>query len=102
MLVNVYGWIWNTICTIFIHRDHLFPEQLVNSINPCFGLLVMSALDFKARVDPLVCFIACMQQNPQIHQHDNQAVLIQVLANKHWWRSRPGYLMDFLWNLMDI
>ena len=35
---------------------------------PCFGLLVMPALGFKARVDPLlVCFVACMQWIPQIH-----------------------------------
>ena len=33
----------------------------------CFGLLVPSALDFKARVDPLlVCFITCVQWIPQI------------------------------------
>ena len=36
--------------------------------SPVFGLLVMSALGFKARVDPsLVCFHACAQQMPQIH-----------------------------------
>ena len=52
---------------------------------PCFGLLVMSVLGFKARMDPsLVCFVACMQWIPQIHlccdtywpicgQHDRQA-----------------------------
>ena len=27
---------------------------------PCFGLLVTSALGFKARVDSLACFLACM------------------------------------------
>ena len=27
---------------------------------PCFGLLVMSALGFKARVDSLACFLACV------------------------------------------
>ena len=35
---------------------------------PCFGLLVMTALGFKARVDPwLACFVACMQWISQIH-----------------------------------
>ena len=35
---------------------------------PCYGLLVMSALGFKARVDPsLVCFVSCVQWIPQIH-----------------------------------
>ena len=35
---------------------------------PCFGLLVMSALGFKTRVDPsLVCLLACTQWIPQIH-----------------------------------
>ena len=35
---------------------------------PVFGLLVMSPLGFKVRVDPsLACFITCMQQVPQIH-----------------------------------
>ena len=34
----------------------------------CFGLLVMSALGFKARVDPsLAFFLMCMQWIPQIH-----------------------------------
>ena len=33
-----------------------------------FGLLAMSPLGFKARVDPsLVCFVACMQWIPDIH-----------------------------------
>ena len=27
--------------------------------HPCFGLLVTSALGFKARVDSLACFLAC-------------------------------------------
>ena len=35
---------------------------------PCVGLLVTSALRFKARVDPsLVCFLICTQWIPQIH-----------------------------------
>ena len=56
---------------------------------PWFGLLVMSALDFKAKVDPLTCFITCKQWNPQIHlwcdtcwpldgQHGGQTILIHV------------------------
>ena len=33
----------------------------VGSLNPYYGLLVISALVFKVRVDPsLVCFITCM------------------------------------------
>ena len=39
---------------------------------PCFGLLVTSALGFKARVDPLfACFLTCMQWMPQIHLWSN-------------------------------
>ena len=35
---------------------------------PCFELLVTSALDFKATVDPsLVCLVACVQWLSQIH-----------------------------------
>ena len=54
--------------------DHFLKEMentsliLWSHLYPCFGLLVMSALGFKARVDPsLVCFLACMQWTPQIH-----------------------------------
>ena len=61
---------------------------------PCFGLLVMSALGFKARVDPsLACFIACVQWIPQINlwcnacwppdgQHGSQAFLIHILVQE--------------------
>ena len=57
---------------------------------------MISALDFKARVDPLLaCFIIDMQQNPQIHlwcntcwplgsQYRSQGVPIHILANKNW------------------
>ena len=41
---------------------------LVSLCGHWFGLLVTSALGFKARIDPsLACFKACVQQNPQIH-----------------------------------
>ena len=60
---------------------------------PCFGLLAMSPLGFKARVDPsLVCFVACMQWIPEIHlwchtcwlyrgQHGSWAFLIHIPAD---------------------
>ena len=67
---------------------------------PCF------VLGFKARVDDpsLACFIACAQWNPQIHlwcntcwplgsQDASRAILIHILANKHWWGCGPGSIM---------
>ena len=57
-----------------------------------FGLLVTSALGFKARVDPsLGCFLACVHWIPQIHiwcvtcwpldgQHGNRALSIYILS----------------------
>ena len=37
-------------------RTHV---RFVGPLIPCFGLLVTSALGFKARVDSLACFLAC-------------------------------------------
>ena len=60
---------------------------------PFFGLLAMSPLGFKARVDPsLVCFVACVQWIPEIHlwcdtcwlyrgQHGSWAFSIHVPAD---------------------
>ena len=46
------------ICTPTKSHD-LCDHFLWGHLYPCFGLLVMSALGFKARVDPsLVCFLA--------------------------------------------
>ena len=86
--------------------------------HPCFGLLVISALHFKARVDPLlVCFLTCVQQIPQIHlwcntywlytgQHVSQDFSIHILTDvstsisggsgqgSNPWPSRPGHMQQ--------
>ena len=66
---------------------------------PCFGLLVMTALYFKARVDTLACVLCHLHaMKSKIHvwcdtcwplgsQHGSWAILIHILANKHWWGS---------------
>ena len=82
-------------------------------INPFCGATDTPALDFwwylswvlKLGWIPLiVCFIACMEQNPQIHlwcdncwplgsQHGTWAILIHVFVNKHWWGLRLGSIV---------
>ena len=60
---------------IFISVWALFKKKIVGHKSffwshwcPCFRFLVMSALGFKARMDPLlVCFLTCAQWIPQIH-----------------------------------
>ena len=72
----------------------------VGSLIPCFGLLVMSPLGFKARVGSLIrtwqrhaCYMF-----PEIHiwcdtcwplsvQHGSQANLFHIPATRHWWGS---------------
>ena len=48
-----------------------------------------------SKLPSLACFVAYVQQNPQVHLWGDTcrplgslAVIIQVLANKHWWGSR--------------
>ena len=46
---------------------------------PCFGLLVMSALDFKVRVDPLLaCFLAYAGADPGFGQGGGQLLRPKV------------------------
>ena len=64
---------------------------------PCFGLLVTSALGFKARTDPFACFFTCVilrftsGATPADcrGQHGSQSFLIPCTCrhvHKHWWR----------------
>ena len=78
------------IINLFL-RNIFSLKKLWRHWYPSFGILVMSALGFKARVDPsLACYIAFMQWTPQIHlwcdtcwphdcQHGSRAFLIQYL-----------------------
>ena len=60
----------------------------------CFELLVTSGW-----INLLVCFLACVQWNPQIwllpigSQHGSPAVPIHILASKHWRGSSLAYTM---------
>ena len=72
---------------------------------PCFGLLVMSALGFKARVDPLACMLCCCAMKSSdsllvqhlltcwwqawqpIHSHPH------TCENTNWWGSRLGSIV---------
>ena len=76
---------------------------------PCFGLLVMSALGFKARVDPF-CMLPCLC-DPQIHlwcdtcwQHGSPAFLIHLPADMSasigggsGHELHPGRLISLKW-----
>ena len=69
---------------------------------PCFGLLVMSPLGFKARVGSLICTWWRCTCFPEIHlwfdtcqplggQHGSQADFFHIPATRHWWafNGRP-------------
>ena len=65
---------------------------------PCFGLLVMSALGFKVRVDPsLACLLTAMDSSdsPVVWQLLTswwpalQLSLFDPHVCKHWWESNP-------------
>ena len=68
----------------------------------CFGLLVMSPLGFKGRVDNLHAWQRCRcYMFPKIplscdtsiwHQHISQTVVFHVPANRHWWGSNRDLL----------
>ena len=56
---------------------------------PCFGLLVTSALGFKARVNLFACIFNYLI--PQIHNWCNSCLpciwSIHLYTHKHWWDS---------------
>ena len=64
---------------------------------PLFGLLVMSPLGFKARVNLFTCMLHCL------HATDFSVTsrwptwqlshFIHILAHKYWWGSSPGLSM---------
>ena len=61
-----YASYWNAY--LFFFKIWRISVLFVGPLIPLLGLLVMCALGFKARVDPLLaCLIACGQWIPQIH-----------------------------------
>ena len=72
-------------------------------LNPCFGLLVMSPLGFKARVDLLSCVLRCLcitdSPDSLLVQHLltswppawQRSCFIHILTYKHWWDLSPGW-----------
>ena len=73
---------------------------------PCFGLLVMSPLGFKARVSSPINSLGSgiMSYMFQSHlwcntcwslgrQHGGQPVLLHIPTSRHWWGSKLGSLI---------
>ena len=70
---------------------------------PCFGILMMSPLCFKARVGSLICVYwrHTWYTFPEIYlwcntcwslggQHCSQAILFHIPVSKHWWGLKLG------------
>ena len=53
-------WVKVFFCLFFFKHFGGHMSFLWGHWYPCFGLLVTSALGFKARVDSLACFLACV------------------------------------------
>ena len=83
---------------------------------PCFRLLVMSPLGFKARVGSLICTWQrhMWHMFPEIYlwydtcwplggQHGSQAIFIHILLSRHWWGLRLWSIMllPYVWNETD-
>ena len=72
---------------------------------PCFGLLVISVLGFKTRVDFLTCMLHHLQTMDSVDSPLvshlvlswwvawHWAILIHILVFKHWWGSSWGSSM---------
>ena len=60
--------------------------HLWGHLYPCFGPLMMSALGFKARLDPFACLLYC--------QHgmgaSDSPLVLHLFGRQHWWGSRSG------------
>ena len=78
---------------------------------PCFGLLVISALGFKARVDPLACFVACVILRFTSGSTPADCIEVSMTAEpfwstrlqtcpKYWWRF--GLWQTYFWNERPI
>ena len=66
---------------------------------PCFGLLMMSALGFKARVDPSDSPLVCDTCWRLGSQHGGRAIFNShacMHMYKHWWGWDPGSSMSLL------
>ena len=67
--------------------------SLLGHSYPRFGLLVMSTLGFKARVDFVTCMLCdlCLMDSSLVwHLHRSWAILIYILTYKHWWGLSLG------------
>ena len=100
MLLSKVYW---SHCNTFFQKS--FQSILRGHWYPCSGLLVISALGFKARVCPsLACFVTCMLCH--LHAMDSLADLLAAsiasqpffdqcisCVHMYWWDSNPGTSM---------
>ena len=88
---------WDHFCTLKIKNFWRTSVFILRPLIPCFGLLVTSALDFKARVDSPVCVLHYLCQT-----ESSDSPLVSQLLTPWWPAWQPNCCNHILLNWKDI